>query len=348
PRPGPGAAPDPQRLDAWAAGDARLLAAGLGLAPPPGAPEPGAVRQAEAALAGLDDPHAFSAASAAIEACWRDGSPAPGAAGDAEAALARGAALRGRLGHYQGAVFHFEGEWYWGLDRLGYLEERLAAVTRRPLSLFAPRLEALAKPDAVQGAPARTLRLEAFISLRSPYTWLAMDRLTALADAYGAQLVLRPVLPMVMRGLPVPRAKRLYIVRDAKREAERLGLPFGRIADPLGRPAERGLAVLFHALRQGRGAAFARSFLAGVFAEGVDAGARRSLDHLAARAGLGPQDVTDALADTRWRDEAEANREAMLALGVWGVPSFRVNERPARWGQDRLWAVEADLRAESA
>ena len=35
----------------------------------------------------------------------------------------------------------------------------------------------------------------------------------------------------------------------------------------------------------------------------------------------------------------------MLALGLWGVPSFRVDDRPARWGQDRLWAVERDLIA---
>ena len=40
-------------------------------------------------------------------------------------------------------------------------------------------------------------------------------------------LVLRPIAPMVARGLPVPQVKRLYIVRDAKRCADRLGIPFG-------------------------------------------------------------------------------------------------------------------------
>lgn len=44
---------------------------------------------------------------------------------------------------------------------------------------------------------------------------------------------------MIMRGLPVPRAKRLYIVRNTKREAEALGLPFGPIADPVGGPTAR-------------------------------------------------------------------------------------------------------------
>lgn len=258
PPPGAAAAPDRERLQAWSLRDAQTLAAGLGLDPPPAqAPSPAAVRAAEAALAGIDDPHAFAETSAALEAAWRKGREAPGPSGDAQAALASGAALRARLGHYLGAAFHFEGEWYWGLDRLGYLETRLAKVTGRAAQPFTVRLEAGSAAGPVS-AGARP-RLDAYISLRSPYTWIAMDRLITLAEAYSADLRLRPVLPMVMRGLPVPRAKRLYIVRDTKREAERLGLPFGRIADPVGRPAERGLAVLFHAMTLGRGPQFARA-----------------------------------------------------------------------------------------
>jgi 2-hydroxychromene-2-carboxylate isomerase len=42
---------------------------------------------------------------------------------------------------------------------------------------------------------------------------------------------------------------------------------------------------------------------------------------------------------------AEANRTDMLERGLWGVPSFRVNDGPAIWGQDRLWMVEQDLIA---
>ena len=35
----------------------------------------------------------------------------------------------------------------------------------------------------------------------------------------------------------------------------------------------------------------------------------------------------------------------MLARGIWGVPSFRVDESPLLWGQDRLWMLEEDLIA---
>ena len=56
-------------------------------------------------------------------------------------------------------------------------------------------------------------------------------------------------------------------------------------------------------------------------------------------------DVRTALADEGWRAVAEANRAEMFDAGLWGVPSFRVGDRPAQWGQDRLWAVERDLSA---
>ncbi len=34
-------------------------------------------------------------------------------------AAAEGSALRTKLGHWLSATFYFEGEWYWGVDRLG-------------------------------------------------------------------------------------------------------------------------------------------------------------------------------------------------------------------------------------
>ncbi len=256
-----------------------------------------------------------------------------------------GDAVRKKLGHYLSGMFHFEGEWYWGVDRFHFLEERLqeAGLARNttPASLIAPVREVTlsGKPGSAKGAT-----LDYYLSFRSPYTWLAVDRVKALADHYGADLRLRFVLPMVMRGLPVPATKRFYITLDTKREAERLGIPFGTIVDPVGRPTERGLAVLHHAIRLGKGHAFARSFLGGAFSEGIDAGSDEGLQAMATRAGLTPQQVAAALADESWKAVAEANREELFSLGLWGVPSFRVNSNNAHWGQDRLWVIEQELQ----
>lgn len=254
-----------------------------------------------------------------------------------------GDVLRKNLGHYLSGMFYFEGEWYWGLDRLHFLEERLreAGLTKKNVGLIAPAKEVTL---AGKAGSAKGATLDYFLSFRSPYTYLAADRVRKLANHYGATLRLRFVRPMVMRGLPVPGPKRMYIVLDAKREAERLGLAFGKVVDPVGKPTERGLAVLHGAIQAGKGIEFAESFLRGAFAEGIDAGSDAGLNKLAERAGLSRELVANALKDDSWRKVAEANRDELFALGLWGVPSFCVNTNRAHWGQDRLWAIEQELQ----
>ncbi len=342
------AAPDRARLTAYSLDDARAIAPAFGLRfPGRNPPDPRAVRKAQAILCNAE-PNQF--AQAAVEvgtALWTDrrldGATARfGAAGRAtlDNALATGEALRDRAGHYLGATFLYGGEWYWGVDRLDHLERRLAdlGADREPGRPPIASRPGLRFAEAGRPAP-ETPPLELFLSLRSPYSWLVMDRARALADHYGLRLVLKPLLPMVMRGLPVPLAKRLYIVRDCKREAERLDLPFGRISDPVGPPVERGLAILIGARASGRDAAFAASFLKGVFADGVDAGSDRGLSWLCARADISWAEVQQWMTDERWRMEVEANRLEMLDLSLWGVPSLRFGSTAA-WGQDRLWLIE--------
>lgn len=234
---------------------------------------------------------------------------------------------RKKKGHYGSGMIWFEGEWYWGLDRLHHLERRLGASDED--FLFPP----VAEPTAATGGS-----FDMFFSLRSPYSYLAMMRAPKLARQWQANIELRPILPMVMRALPVPREKRLYIVRDCKREAERFGLPFGRIEDPLGAGVERGLAVLYCAIPDGKGIEFAQSFLSGVWAEGVNAANDAGLRLIAERAGLDWSYVQDAVSDESWRASVEANRAELFKLGLWGVPSFSVGDK-ATFGQDRLWQV---------
>ncbi|TFH75283.1 2-hydroxychromene-2-carboxylate dehydrogenase [Gammaproteobacteria bacterium LSUCC0112] len=362
PAPDAGAAPELQRLMDWSLRDAADLANALGLAPSPWGKAPSAdvLAQAQAALAGMTDPILFAEAAAKVRLFF---SRIPehkltekeldelglAATGYAAAALTDGQALRDMLGHYLGGMFFFEDEWYWGLDRLNWLEQRLQPLARHSHVVpFAPRLEAsvvsAATPSIQASSDNQGPILDLYFSFRSPYSWIVLPRVIALANKYHARLRLRFVLPMVMRGLPIPDAKRFYIVSDTKREAERVGLPFGMIADPVGKPTERGLAVLHHAIEHNKGEAFAVSFMRGVFAEGINARSDSGLLKLCQRAGINVEQMHAALADTRWRAVAEANREEMFKQGIWGVPAFRVNEGSAHWGQDRLWLLEKQLR----
>lgn len=366
------AAPARAQLVAYSRRDAELLARHLGLPfrDPGRPPAPEAVAAAQARLvAAIAKGRLAEAAGPVLAALWHgeavDG-PVAATSGvtpsDAAMALAAGPgdaaavqahcraadALRQRLGHYLGAMLHYGGEWYWGLDRLHHLEARLQALGAARAgtagALYPPPAElhqSLAPGTATPGAPPP---IEFFVSLRSPYSAIVVPRVYELGRLTGAEVHLRPVLPMVMRGLPVPAPKRRYISLDAAREARLRGVPFGVVNDPLGRPTERGMAVLAHARLQGRGPEFLRSFMQGVWAEGLDAGSDRGLRRMAERAGLDWPACAQALADDAWRAEAEANRREMAALGLWGVPSFRVGTLSV-WGQDRLWAVRQALQS---
>jgi 2-hydroxychromene-2-carboxylate isomerase len=154
---------------------------------------------------------------------------------------------------------------------------------------------------------------------------------------------------MVMRGLPVPREKQLYITLDTKREAEDAGVAFGRVCDPVGRPVERCFSLWPWATARGRGPALLRSFTQAAFAEGVDTGSDAGLRFVVERAGLAWDEARAHLGRDGWREELETNRQQLFALGLWGVPSFRLLGRPgepdyATWGQDRLWRVEQEIR----
>ena len=125
-----------------------------------------------------------------------------------------------------------------------------------------------------------------------------------------------------------------------------LARPTPRIG-PVGRPTERGMALIPLAERMGVGEAYVSSFMQAVWSEGVNAGSDRGLCRIARRAGLSWSDAQDALQDEGWRATAEANRAEMFGLGLWGVPSFRVGG-VSTWGQDRLWRVQEALLGQGA
>ncbi len=344
------AAPDRERLETYSRLDAARIAkrAGLRFTDPGTQPTQDQLRIANAQLLAANEQGTFLDKAEQIgEQLWQGGltdGRAPGT--DIEAALEAAGTRRDELGHYLGATLYYAGEWYWGPDRLHYLEQRLRELGATKIDAG----EALIYPpaDAPSGntghAPDAAPELHWYLSLRSPYTAIVGERVKALAEAYGATLKLRYVLPMVMRGMKVPRKKGFYIMSDVMREAERRGIPFGNAVDPVGEPVERGCAILEEAIQRGKGFEFAQSFLTGVWAEGLDAGTDRGLKKIVERVGLSWSEMKPLIGTDGWRPVAEANREEMFKYEIWGVPSFRVGE-VAVWGQDRLWVIEDALKA---
>ena len=342
------AAPERDKLIAYSRRDAALLAQrhGLDFTDPQHQPSTKAVAQATHQLVAAVAAGRFVENAVAVsQRLWSaDMALDDGALSSPEATaahIAESNALRQRWGHYLGATFYYGGEWYWGIDRLYHLEQRLrelgALRGQASRYLFAPGVD-LTSSVQITAPPS----IDFFVSLRSPYSAIVTPRVFELGRLTGATVHIRYVLPMVMRGLPVPAEKRRYIAHDAAREAFARGIPFGCLNDPIGRPTERGIALIPLAQQLGCAEAYLRSFMHGVWAEGIDAGSDRGLRKIAERAGLEWNAVQQALQDESWRGIAETNREEMFSLGLWGVPSFRVGD-VAVWGQDRLWAVQAEI-----
>jgi 2-hydroxychromene-2-carboxylate isomerase len=248
-----------------------------------------------------------------------------------------------KAGHYMAAMASYKGQWYWGIDRLPYLEAELARDTGADLAhVVTPRPQSDRGPLRLSDKP---LACELWFSFRSPYSYLALEQIEVLLAPYKVPLVLRQVAPMVARGLAVPPVKRMYIVRDAKREADRLGIPFGEICDPLGKGVDHCLAIQHWANQRGveAGLAFARSAMRGAWAEARDLSEYVDLKVVVERAGLPWDEARAAIDNPDAVKVHQANAADLAVIGLWGVPSIRCGDFIA-WGQDRLPLLADRLR----
>ncbi|WP_438952603.1 DsbA family protein [Porticoccus sp.] len=207
------------------------------------------------------------------------------------------------------------------------------------------------RPDVAFDGPkdTGTLTLEVYPSLRSPYTAISFDRAVKLARDTGVNLSVRPVLPMVMRGVPATREKGMYIFMDTAREAREAGVPYGNFYDPIGDPVRRCYSLYPWAVEQGRSTELLSSFLSHAFARGVNTNNDRGLRKVVEAAGLSWDEAQTHLGNPGWEDMPEQNRLAMYEAGLWGVPSFRLLDENgeqllALWGQDRLWLFAREIQ----
>jgi 2-hydroxychromene-2-carboxylate isomerase len=349
---------EPELLRQLSQYDANLIAPHHGLEPP-GAnqlPDQEMIQRAQSILAAQSSAD-FAALAVDVSAALWAGDKAmlsklaeqhgSVSAQQCQAHVTAGNARRAELKHYSGAMFYYGDEWYWGIDRLHYLEQRLSelGIDRDPSAAkLMPRL----KVESGQNKDCGNLTLEVYPSLRSPYTAIAFDQTLKLAEKTGVNLVVRPVLPMVMRGVPATREKGVYIFTDVAREARSAGVAFGDFYDPIGEPVRRCYSLYPWACKQGLGNQLLSSFLSCAFAEGVNTNNDRGLKQVVEQAGLDWSVAKTIVGQTDWQAVVEDNRQAMYSAGLWGVPSYQLLNSQgesvlAVWGQDRLWLVAREI-----
>lgn len=248
--------------------------------------------------------------------------------------------------HYLPGTIHYGDEWYWGLERLQYLEERLndLGLSDKPQVKYAKlHQHLLPLNDKKACQPSSRNKLTIYFSIRSPYSYLGLNRASSLAKHYGLELEIKPVLPMLMRNMQVPKNKGRYIAQDTKRESLKFNIPFGKIADPLGKGVERCYALFEYAKAEGKEESFFLNYARCVWSEGILSETDTGLKHIVQTSGLDWKHAQSLLNDSSWRQWTEENLKELYSLGLWGVPSFKF-EKTTVFGQDKLLFIEHAIR----
>jgi 2-hydroxychromene-2-carboxylate isomerase len=227
----------------------------------------------------------------------------------------------------------------WGQDRLAMLEAVLAGWDPeagappggpRP---FGQELSPFASPHA----------LDVYFDVASPFAYLALTQLPALAERCGVEPRLVPILVgALFRDIgqvdvplhAMPGAKQRYFALDMARWARWWGVPFDH---PRKFPQRTVTAQRLCLLAGPHALALATALGRAMWAEQRDLEDEATLRGVLADVGL-PGELVERTREPAVKAELAATTAAARGAGVFGVPTFIANGSLI-WGQDRLELV---------
>ena len=191
-----------------------------------------------------------------------------------------------------------------------------------------------------------------YYEFASPYSYIAAQRLPALAAKVGRPVRWQPIelrKVWAAQGIldaygAIRNAKRGYILADARRVAADLGIA---LVLPTTFPPDATLARLavhgLEARKPGLGGMLTLNLWQRLWGEG---GSISATDDLAAAApsGLDPSEVLAAAEDPSSRDRLDAANSDAIASSCFGVP-WLVADGESYFGQDRLELMGRRLAA---
>jgi len=237
-------------------------------------------------------------------------------------------------------TFWIEGtdERCWGVDRLE------AFVARHGGHWEAPR-------PHLPPSSGKIHAVELFHDVASPYSYLGAAQIGALAARHHAEVRLTPILlgglfhaigtPIVPIATFSP-SRQAWQGRDMHHGADAAGVPFTfPEAFPL-----RTVTVQRVLIQQPRATT---AVYAAAWGQGRDVGKHEVLADVLTTAGFDAEALLSGASDPAVKAQLRANTDRAVALGVCGVPTFRVGSADGDdghrfWGQDRLDQVDAALR----
>lgn len=255
--------------------------------------------------------------------------------------------LRNDKGYYFGSAFYYEKELYWGVDRLAYLEERLTELgLKKSLDVKPICYLRLKAPNTLNAS--KKVNLTYFPSLNSPYTHISTQRVQELANNASVNLITKPVLPMLMRGMTIPSYKGKYIISDAAREGRKYNHEIKSIYSPIGSPARKAYSLFPSVDKAGKGFEYITELLNASFQDGINIGDVDYLKNLVCKLGLDWDEIKNNYKSHAWKKDLDNNLTEMYEGNCWGVPSFKVTNEDGSdpfyvWGQDRMWLIKEEI-----
>lgn len=193
---------------------------------------------------------------------------------------------------------------------------------------------------------ANNSAIEFWFDFSSPYSYLAAEKIDALAANHQRIVHWRPVLLgaifQVTNAVPLVQLplKGDYSVRDFARSARYLHLPFtmpSRFPLPTQQAARAYYWLCDHDVAKAHD--FARALFRALFVHDRDISDLAVVCDVAASMGLDADTLSLAVAKPEVKARLKSETDAAILKGVFGAPFFRVDDE-SFWGVDRLPQLE--------
>jgi 2-hydroxychromene-2-carboxylate isomerase len=184
--------------------------------------------------------------------------------------------------------------------------------------------------------------VEFWFEFASTYSYIAAERIRALAPPAGVEVAWRPFLlgPIFAKQgwsdspFNLYSAKGAHMWRDMARLCARYGLPFKR-PSVFPRASVRAARVALVGARAPWGPAFVQAVYRANFGDDLDIGDPDLLIALLDEQGADGREVMAQADSAEWKPRLREQTERAERLGIFGAPSFVVGPE-LFWGSDRL------------
>lgn len=193
--------------------------------------------------------------------------------------------------------------------------------------------------EVERALPARSL--DFWFDYTCPYAYLGFTQLRAVGERMGVVPRLQPMLlGGVFRANDTPQklfatlspAKAAHNAADLQRWASRFAVP---LRMPAAHPL-RSVEALRATLLTGCDERVVRGFFDAYWVANDDIGAERTIGAVLRGAGYAPEAILPRLSDAAVKEELRARTDRAIELGVFGAPSWVVDDEHLYWGQDRI------------